>query len=476
MTDLVFRDGRCLNREDGGFEAKSFSEGIPKSLWETYSAFANTSGGTIVLGLSERKDGDGFDVTGVRNADGIRDELWSTLNNPQKVSVNVLMDRDLRVIHAEGKDLIVMDVPEADRTLRPVYIMNVNSGTYKRNGSGDYHCNASEIAAMYRDASPESRDVQVSRGSEISDLDSDSIESFRNMMQLRTPTSDWLNQPLDEFLRLIGAARREDGVLRPTLAGLMMFGIESVISSEVPGFSLDYREYESGGDEWTLRRLSGTPNWTGNLFDFYIFVTNRIPLQVGTGFSVPDGLNREDDTQLVRALREAVTNAVANADYWGRGGIIIESHPGRYVIRNAGTFRIPIEAAEAGGETDPRNARIMKMLNLIGRSEKAGTGVRMMFTACRRMGLEPPSITESQRPDAVEVTIRYGRRNPTGDFDRKILELVGYDPKMTADAMAERLGVGKSVVVSSIRRLKDDGSLSREGGPRGRWIVRNDPF
>ena len=475
MTELILHDGLCLNREDGSFEAKSFSKGIPESLWETYSAFANTSGGTIVLGLNETEDG-AFEVGGVRNAEGIRDELWSTLNNTQKVSVNVMMDRDLRIVDAFGKSLIVMDVPEAHRTLRPVYIKNVNSGTYKRNGSGDYHCNASEIAAMFRDASPESRDHLAASEATMDCLRDESVESFKSMMALRNPMGDWLAEPRDEFLRLIGAAVRTGGELRPTMAGLMMFGDEASISSEVPGFSLDYREYESGGDEWTQRRMSGTPGWSGNLFDFYLYVTGRIPLQVGTGFSVPDGLNREDDTQLVRALREAVTNAVANADYWGRGGIIIESHPGRYVIRNAGTFRIPIEAAEAGGETDPRNARIMKMLNLIGRSEKAGTGVRMMFTACRRMGLKPPSITESQRPDAVEVTIRYGRRNPTGDFDRKILELVGYDPKMTADDMAERLGVGKSVVVSSIRRLKDDGSLSREGGPRGRWVVRNDPF
>ena len=471
MIDLVFRDGRCLNREDGGFEAKSFSEGIPKSLWETYSAFANTSGGTIVLGLSERKDGDGFDVTGVRNADGIRDELWSTLNNPQKVSVNVLMDRDLRVIHAEGKDLIVMDVPEADRTLRPVYIMNVNSGTYKRNGSGDYHCNASEIAAMYRDASPESRDVQVSRGSEISDLDSDSIESFRNMMQLRTPTSDWLNQPRDEFLRLIGAARREDGILRPTLAGLMMFGIESVISSEVPGFSLDYREYESGGDEWTLRRLSGTPNWTGNLFDFYIFVTNRIPLQVGTGFSVPDGMNRQDDTDLVRALREAVTNALVHADYWGRGGVVIDMRPDRFTVRNPGRFRIPIAEAEEGGVSDPRNRALSKMMNLIGRAERAGSGVRSIFGSCRRLGLDPPEIVELQRPEAVELTINLDAR-PVDTLSEGIIRIVSRDPKMTMDGMASELGVTKGVVMTAVKHLKEDGRLAREGGPRGRWVLR----
>ena len=148
MEELVIRDGRCLNREDGDFEAKSARRGIPQSMWESYSAFANTSGGTIVLGLDESEDGTGFLLSGVKNASGIRDDLWSTLNNPEKISVNILTDRDLEVIEIGGVELIVLHVPMADRTMRPVFVGNVNSGTYQRNGSGDYHCNAEDIAAI----------------------------------------------------------------------------------------------------------------------------------------------------------------------------------------------------------------------------------------------------------------------------------------------------------------------------------------
>lgn len=471
MTELIIRGDRVLNREDGGFEAKSFTSGVPESLWETYSAFANTSGGTIVLGLNESQDGDGYVTGGVPNAEGIRDDLWSTLNNPQKVSVNVMMDADLRIVEAGGRRIIVMNVPEADRSLRPVFIRSVNSGTYKRNGSGDYHCNANEIAAMYRDASPDSRDRLATSEALLSDLRSDSIEGFRSLMAARRPTNEWLKEPLDEFLRLIGAATRSKGELRPTYAGIMMFGDEASISAEVPGFSLDYREYDVGGEEWTLRRQSGTPGWSGNLFDFYTYVVGRIPVQVGTGFSVPDGINRQEDTPLVRTLREAVTNAVTNADYWGRGGIVIESRPDGYRVRNAGTFRISIVRAEAGGETDPRNEVLMKMIGLITNAEKAGTGVRMMFSSCRRLGLDPPSIEETQRPDMVSVSVRYGTADPSEKLAAMVLELVRRDPKVTTDAMAEELGVRKSAVVRALDGLKRKGTLTRVGGPRGRWEV-----
>lgn len=469
MTDLSFRDGRCTTPEGDAFEAKAYTTGVPSSLWESYSAFANTNGGTIVLGLSE-DGGEGFLATGVPNAASIRDDMWSTLNNPQKVSVNVLRGCDLRVETVDGVDLIVMDVPAADRTVRPVYIGSVNSGTYKRNGTGDYHCNAAEIAAMYRDASPESRDMQASTSALIEDLDRDSVEGFRNMMASVTPNSEWLKQPTTEFLRLIGAARRDGDRIVPTLAGLIMFGTDDTISLEVPGFCLDYREYGRGGDEWTLRMVSGAPNWTGNMFDFYTFVTNRIVLMAGTGFSVPDGMNREDDTPLIRALREVATNALVHADHWGRGGVVMEMRPEGFTARNPGTFRIPLDEAVEGGISDPRNRNLAKMLSLVGRAERAGSGVRSVLRTCRDLGLEPPVIRESRRPDAVTVSV--STRPVRGDgIEARIARIVARDSKATMDAMAAEIGVPRSSIVSAVSRMKEDGRLERVGGPRGRWVL-----
>ena len=472
MTELIIRNGRCLNREDEHFEAKRADKGVSKSIWDSYSSFANTSGGTIVIGLSEADDGEGFVITGVRNAEGVRDELWSTLNNPQKVSVNVMMQDDLRVVEADGKGLIVLDVPPADRTLRPVYIGNVNSGTFKRHGSGDYHCNAEDIAAMYRDAAPRSRDSLTASTAEMEDLDTGSVESFKRAMSDRTGTiGGWTSEPDGEFLRLIGAARMEDGRLRPTFAGLMMFGRGNIIQMEVPGFVLDYREYPDDGDEWDLRRLSGMPDWSGNLFDFYSFVINRLPQVVGTGFSVPDGLTRADDTALLRAMREIVTNCIAHADYWGRRGVLIELRPGSLTCRNPGTFRVPIDEAEAGGVSDPRNEVLFRMLNYIGKAERAGSGVRNVFRICGELGLEPPSIEEGQRPDSVRVTLTFGGGRRDGAQDM-IADLIRRDQRITMEGISSATGMSRNRVSAELAIMKSQGRLARIGGPRGRWDLR----
>ena len=76
-------------REDNRREVKKSSAGLPISLWDTYSAFANCYGGGILLGVKEEKDGN-WTTTGLRNVSKLCKDFWDTINNPKKVSINLL--------------------------------------------------------------------------------------------------------------------------------------------------------------------------------------------------------------------------------------------------------------------------------------------------------------------------------------------------------------------------------------------------
>ena len=75
-------------------EVKKVNGGLPVSLWDTYSSFANCYGGVIILGVKENKDGS-WRTTGLQNASKLRKEFWDNINNPQKVNINLLTEDNL---------------------------------------------------------------------------------------------------------------------------------------------------------------------------------------------------------------------------------------------------------------------------------------------------------------------------------------------------------------------------------------------
>ena len=73
-------------KEDHERECKLATGGLPESIWETYSSFANTNGGTILLGIREHRDS--FTVEGLTDKQIVKyqKDFWSTLNDRNKVS------------------------------------------------------------------------------------------------------------------------------------------------------------------------------------------------------------------------------------------------------------------------------------------------------------------------------------------------------------------------------------------------------
>ena len=239
-----FEDYR-LYREGNQIEAKSALHGLPSSIWETYSAFANTYGGVILLGVEEKKDGS-FVTSGLRNSDKLIKDFWNIINNVNKVSVNLLTDNSITTYtETNGDEIIAIEVPHAERSERPVYINdNPMKGTFRRNLEGDYHCTKREINAMIRDNSEKTMDTKIIDDLLWTDLNQESIQSYRRRHMIISPKHPWEKLPDDQYLVMIGAAARTESGVRPTAAGLLMFGDDYHIVREFPEYFLDYRLYD----------------------------------------------------------------------------------------------------------------------------------------------------------------------------------------------------------------------------------------
>ena len=95
-------------REDNRREVKKANGGLPISLWDTYSAFANCYGGIIILGVKEEKDGS-WKTTGLQNASKLQKDFWDTINNSKKVNINLLSEDDVEMYEVgDNKDVIIV--------------------------------------------------------------------------------------------------------------------------------------------------------------------------------------------------------------------------------------------------------------------------------------------------------------------------------------------------------------------------------
>ena len=420
MIDLINILGK---NENWLIEAKSAKGGFPDSFWETYSAFANTEGGTILLGVEETNDHVLYIQDGLADAEKMKDTFWKLVNNRQKISHNIVTNSMVYKATIEGKEILVVEVPRAERAVRPVYKgMDPRTGTFRRWGEGDHLCTLEEVTAMLRDASSSPLDAKPIQEMDLSVFCEESVKGYRNVYRNTNPHHLWNKLDNEMFLRRIKAvAMGDDGCYHPTEAGLLMFGYEYEITSHFPQYFLDYQEDRVmvGVTRWKDRIVSSSGDWSGNLFDFTFKVLPKLQSDLKVPF-VLKGMQRVDDTPVHKVLREAVVNTLSNADYWGRRGVVISKDKDGFTFANPGGMRISKSEAIEGGISDPRNSTILKFFSLIRFGERAGSGLNGIMHVWKKVFHTDATIDEQQ-----------------GEVTRTILSLPFNGQEQDVDAMLQ---------------------------------------
>ena len=507
MTKSTFDISKLSEyREDNCLEVKKATNGLPHSIWETYSAFANSDGGLIVLGVEEDKNHQ-LHIVGVNNPDELIRDFWNTINNPQKISLNILTDKMVSVRTVEDKQIVVIEVPRAEREMHPVYVgTDPIRGTYRRNNEGDFHCTREQVSAFFRDASPVSVDTKVLTEMDYSVFCTDTIKDYRMRFNAKHANHVWSKLEDELFLRRIGAMglSPEDNKIHPTVAGLLMFGYEYEIVREFSGYFLDYQERLDPTMRWTHRVTSSSGDWSGNLFDFYYRIINRLTSDLPVPFRL-DGMTRVDDTKLHEAVREALLNTLVHADYYGRQGTVVIKGLDKMSFANPGDMRISLKTALEGGISDPRNVTLMKMFSLIGIGERAGSGIPSIISVWSDATGVVPTYKQSFAPDRVQFVIDVNgttadkplkgdvavplsgelsgktsekttekiTEKTTEKTTEKILCILKNNPRVTYRELAEALAMSEDGIYWSVKQLRKQGLIHRIGGRKeGYWQVQ----
>lgn len=211
-------------------------------------------------------------------------------------------------------------------------------------------------------------------------------------------------------MKLRAAAKNNKGTLSPTIAGLLFFREAYHIIEIFPNYFLDYREEcDDKAVRWLFRTHSNEGDWSGNIYDFFCKVRTKMDDDVAVPFANRRDGYRVDRVDVRDALEEALANALAHANYYGRRGILVIKNGKELIISNPGTIRVTKEEFYAGGNSDPRNPNILKMFGFVNVGERAGSGVDKIMTAWAEQNWKKPEFDFSERNDRVTLKLEVGQ-------------------------------------------------------------------
>ena len=478
------------DKECDTIEFKSALGGFPKNFWETYSAFANTQGGVIILGVKERNGEFEPNDLSDANMDKLQRDFWSGVRNKNTVNVCLLQQKDVRIGTIGKSKVLVFNIPAAKREQKPVHCtLDAFNGTYRRNYEGDYQCSRMEVRRMFADADiSRPADGRILKNYSWDDIDRPSLEQYRRLFAIAKPSHPWLLLSDEELMRKLGGYRkdRETGEEGFTVAGLLMFGKYDAIRDEscVPRFFPDYKEIPLDATEqrW-IDRVYPDGTWETNLFQFYRRVLPKLQEVIPTPFRLENN-QRIDETLAHESLREALANLCVHADYSEESSLLVYRYPHYLLFSNPGTMLVTPMQFYYGGESVCRNTHLQTMFMMLGSADKAGSGGDKILKGWDSIGWIRPYISEKSQPNKVELYMpleslmdkripeelrkRFGNKlKSLKNYEQMVIALALTENKVNHERLRYALPLHPSDISHILQKLTKLGLLVSDGYGRG---------
>lgn len=445
------------------------SRDLPKSFWETYSSFSNTEGGLVFLGVKESKEGN--IIYGINNPDRVITNLWNEVSNKNKVSFRSINNEHISILECEGKKVILVEIPEVPNTKKPVYINNKLDMTYIRTNDGDRLASKDEIAALLRNASPDSDSLSIDNYS-LNDLDMYSVISFKEKVSLRYPNKRYMEMDNKDFLLEIGACSidRRTNELKIKRGTLLFLGKYNSIKELYPHYHLDYFNRKGSNSRWIDRVSDDDPNELEmNIYNFFNIVLDKLQNVIMDSFNLKDSQERDSNHGFDSSIREALINCLAHADYdQNYPSIKIQVLDGLFIFKNPGELLIPKKQFVIGGDSRPRNEIIMKLFRLLGFSERQGFGGPQIYKSANENSYRSPELETNINFTELKIwSVDLADSYPDLSNDEKdILKLIIKKKLITRNEILSYTKLSDYYVRKSLDTLKEKSLIETIGKGR----------
>lgn len=416
---------RRQRQDDAHVEVKAAVGGVPKDLWRSVSAFANTEGGVIILGLDETSGflpAEGFDPQ--RTLDMVLTGFDASPGTHAKVTP--IPPHEIGRHEVDGAPVVTLHIGTLHGTpgaKLPCFVttQGLEAGSYKRVVDANKRLTPYEVYLLHSRRTPDRTDREAVEGRTVAELSADLVS--RTLEGLRTRSRALTEIEAGDLQGGLHRVNAVDAGGVPTLAGYLALGVYP--QQEFPHLVIDVAAHpgtEKSQDP-TIRFLD-RQQCDGPLPQAIDDAVRAVLRNLRTR-RVVDGAAGTDVPEIpADVLREAITNAVLHRDYspYARGQqVAVDIYPDRVEVKSPGGFwgdRTKENVAE--GYSTSRNESLVQLLRVVPMpdrrstvAENQGSGVPLMVAAMRRHGLPAPDYSSTSIDHVVVKLARFGLIDPS---------------------------------------------------------------
>jgi ATP-dependent DNA helicase RecG len=471
---------RLARTDTHSVEVKASVGRLPKSMPETLSAFANGSGGLVILGLDEAN---GFVPAKGFRASSMRDALAGACSDRMHPPLRPAIE----MVSFEGANVVVAEIEALIPADKPCFVKErgMYQGSYIRTGDGDHRLSQYEIDRLVEEHRQPRWDEEIVEDASFADFDQALVAPVVTRQQRLRPQL-YANGSAESVLQGLQALKADArGILRPTLGGLLALGTNpqyyfprlNVTFSSFPGTS---KSVIMNGNE----RLLDSQSFVGPIPTLVRDVVAAVLRNSRVAGRMEGVFRKEIPEYPVLAVREAVTNALMHRDYspLARGTQVqVNLYTDHLEILNPGGLYGTVTVPKLGsrGLSSARNQRLSTLLEEIPYpeggivAENRGTGYLLIESLLSEAGMPPPDPDD----DISSFSLIFHAFSsdsappprPTEPSKDVIEAFLKATKQATSAEVAEATGLSRSAVNNHLKTLTQEGRLQPTHPGRSRY-------